>query len=628
MNIEPVSSKPALWSRQLTWSPRVTFWSLLGVYGMLAVALFWPSVPWSQDTLPAGVYGRGFGDPAQMTWFLEWIPYALRHGLNIFHTNYLDYPLGVDLANGTSVPLLGVLSAPVTLTLGPVAAFNILLRIAFATSAGSMFWVLRKWTRTSVAFVGGLLYGFGPYMIDQGQNHLNLVFIALPPIMIWCLYDLLFLRLHSPKRTGLVLGALAGAQALINPELLAMMAVVLLIGLVVLVVVSPRHRNEWLIPLVQAIPAVVLIFLAITGYLLWAMFFAPGHLVGSVYPSSDLQFFRSDVLEAIYPTDNQFIAPLSLAVIAYRFAGGNFTENAGYLSVPFVVLFGIFAVRWRRDRVVLFASVLALISFVLSLGSRLTFQNKPTHFPLPEALLVHLPLWGNIVPARFSFLVALFSVIAVAVGTEKFLVSASSHATSGAGTRLGNLGVVALMVTALVLLWPLVPLHTETLPWANDVPSTLNAIPSGSVVLNYPFPLDPWTEAMSWQAADEMNFRIIGGYVTEQNGKHFGESFPVLLKPKIVEETLIQAQLGTNKISGEQINFPPPSARSKVQPALCVFLHRYHVAAVVFWKGKSYRGVNPGRAHRLFSAALGPPTISNVNDTLLIWLTTRTSCTP
>ena len=115
-----------------------------------------------------------------MTWFLSWVPYALRHGLSFFHTGFLDYPLGVDLANNTSVPLLGLLAAPVTVLLGPIAAFNILLRLAFASSSASMFLVLRNWCRWPAAFVGGLAYGFGPYMVTQGQNHLNLVFADDP----------------------------------------------------------------------------------------------------------------------------------------------------------------------------------------------------------------------------------------------------------------------------------------------------------------------------------------------------------------------------------------------------------------------------------------------------------------
>lgn len=628
MHTEPVDAVPAQESLRRRDFGRWIVWICLAVYTLLAVGLFWPAPPWSTNTLPQSYFGHGFGDPAQMTWFLDWIPYAIRHGMDIFHTNYLDYPLGVDLANGTSVPLLGILAAPITLTLGPVAAFNILLRLAFASSAASMFLVLRNWSRTSVAFAGGLLYAFGPYMIDQGQNHLNLVFVPIPPVIVWCLYELLFVRRRSPVKLGILLGVLCGAQALINPELLVMLGVVVLIGLAGLASFSPRHLPDWFGPLVRALLPAVLIFAALTGYLLWAMFLAPEHLVGSVYPSLDLQYFRADLLEPVVPTDNLFIAPLALAVIAYHFAGGNFTENAGYLSISFVVLFAIFAVRWRKDRIVLYGAVLSLIAFVLSLGSRLTFQNQPSHFPLPEALLIHLPLWGSIVPARFSYLVALFSVITIAVGAERFFDYVKAHNEVQLRARLANLGVVALMLVSAVLLFPLVPAHTQKMAWASDIPATLKAIPVGSVVLTYPFTLDPWTETMSWQAADQMRFRIIGGYVTQQNGKHYGESFPVLLSPKIVEETLIKAQLGTNKISGEQVNFPKPNPNANVQKSLCTFLSRYGVGAVVFWKGGTYRGVNPSKIHHLFSAALGAPTFTNSNTTLLVWLTKKSHCVP
>jgi hypothetical protein len=627
MDTMPVGLKPA----RARWSPPATgpwlIWFLLGVYVLLAIGLFWPTVPWSTTTLPAASYGRGFGDPAQMTWFLEWVPYAMSHGMNIFHTNYLDYPLGVDLANGTSVPLLGVLASPITFTLGPVAAFNILLRVAFASSAGSMFLVLRNWSRTSIAFAGGLVFGFGPYMITQGQNHLNLVFVALLPVIVWCLYELLFEQRRRPIRMGLLLGALCGAQALINPELLAMLALVVFAGLVVLAVAAPHLVATRVAGLAQAALPAVIVFVLITGYLLWGMLLAPGHLVGSVYPSAALQSYRSDVLEPIIPTVNQFIAPLSFAVTAYRFVAGNFTENAGYLSLPFVLLFAYFSLRWRKDRILIFSAALALISFVLSLGSRLTLVSRPSHIPLPEALLVHLPLWSSIVPARFACLVALFAVIAVALGAEHFFSQLDGHRTSGLGVRIGDMSVVAAILCSAALLFPLLPMQTQSLPWAKDIPATLRAIPSGTVVLSYPLSLSPWTETMSWQAADEMRFRIIGGYVTQQQGKHFGESYPVLLDPKVLEETMIKAQLGSNVVSGEQLTFPKPDAHLDVQAALCTFLQRYHVGAVTFWKSP-YSGVNPKKIRRIFYAALGRPTLTNANATILIWLTKGTHCTP
>ena len=75
----------------------------LGAYVVLAVVAYWPVMPLDASKLPHPL-GAGAGDPAQMTWFLAWAPFALGHGLNPFFTNYIDFPLGVNLASNTSVP--------------------------------------------------------------------------------------------------------------------------------------------------------------------------------------------------------------------------------------------------------------------------------------------------------------------------------------------------------------------------------------------------------------------------------------------------------------------------------------------------------------------------------------------
>ena len=116
----------------------------VGAYVVLAVLAYWPTMPLDANNLPHPL-GAGAGDPAQMSWFLAWTPFALGHGLNPFFTNYIDFPRGVNLASNTSVPLLGLLAAPVTFALGPVASFNLLMRIALAGSATSMFLVSRRW---------------------------------------------------------------------------------------------------------------------------------------------------------------------------------------------------------------------------------------------------------------------------------------------------------------------------------------------------------------------------------------------------------------------------------------------------------------------------------------------------
>ncbi|HTW99138.1 MAG TPA: hypothetical protein VMD59_10190, partial [Acidimicrobiales bacterium] len=144
--------------------------SRLGVAGGLAgyaigsVVAFSSTDPLSTSALPGG----GRGDAVQMAWFLAWTPHALLHGLDPFATTLLDHPGVADLADNTSVPLLGLLAAPVTLTLGPVAALNVLLRLAMLASAGAMFLVLRRvCTSDLAAFAGGAIYGFGPYLASH-----------------------------------------------------------------------------------------------------------------------------------------------------------------------------------------------------------------------------------------------------------------------------------------------------------------------------------------------------------------------------------------------------------------------------------------------------------------------------
>ena len=206
----------------------------VGAYAVLAVLAYWPVMPFDASRLPHPA-GAGVGDPAQMSWFLAWTPFALGHGLNPFFTNYIDFPLGANLASNTSVPLLGLLAAPVTFALGPVASFNLLMRLALASSATSMFLVSRRWVSWwPAAFAAGLLYGFGSYMTFESSVHLDLAFMAIPPLLFWCFDELFVTRRRSAVKVGVLLGLLGAAQLLIDPEILAYCTVMAVIGLIFL----------------------------------------------------------------------------------------------------------------------------------------------------------------------------------------------------------------------------------------------------------------------------------------------------------------------------------------------------------------------------------------------------------
>ena len=57
---------------------------------------------------------------------LVWWPYAIAHHLNPFVTQLIFAPVGFNLTWSTSIPLLSLLALPLTSTMGPIAAFNLL----------------------------------------------------------------------------------------------------------------------------------------------------------------------------------------------------------------------------------------------------------------------------------------------------------------------------------------------------------------------------------------------------------------------------------------------------------------------------------------------------------------------
>lgn len=102
-------------------------WDLRVLLTYAVVALFanypmWPGDPSRIATCACG----GYEDLNQTAWFLAWTPFAIFHGHNPFVTNWINFPAGVDLAQNTGMQLLGLLTAPLTLTVSPVASENLL----------------------------------------------------------------------------------------------------------------------------------------------------------------------------------------------------------------------------------------------------------------------------------------------------------------------------------------------------------------------------------------------------------------------------------------------------------------------------------------------------------------------
>jgi hypothetical protein len=435
-------------------------------------------------------------------WFLRWTAFALTHSRNPLVTDRLNAPYGVNLMWNASMPLVGLVFAPLTLTAGAAFAYNAWITLSVAASGWCAYLLAKRWTTSQVAsIVGGLVYGFSPYVHAQAYGHSNLTAVFIPPLLFLLLVDALVDQRHPPWATGLGIGLLAAAQLLISEELLADEVVV---GAVALVVLAMSHREKVTDRAPRALRTFAVAaatFGALAAWPLLVQFLGPRHITGGTVQPPDV--YVSDAAGFILPTQIQRFAPHTLVKITERFTGNGAEWNA-YVGVPLlVVLVAWVAVGGRRSPLVRFLGVMALATGVLSLGPHLHVAGRVTGIPLPWSLAAKLPLLGHVLPGRLMLCVDLFAATLVAL-----FLDASLRMTDW--RRLA--GVLA---TALALA-PLLP--------ARSLPARPNVVPSffdnqvrrispGSVVLVAPFARAPWSvEAMLWQQDSDMRFRMPEGY--------------------------------------------------------------------------------------------------------------------
>jgi hypothetical protein len=556
----------------------------LGAYVVVALLAFWPVEPFSRTRL----LGCVCSDPVQEAWFLAWPAYAIRNLHNPLFSSLLEYPHGVNLALNTSMPLLGVLAAPIEWLRGPVAAFNAMMRLSFVASAASMCFVLHRLARWwPAAFLGGLLYGFSPYMIGQGLGHLFLTFVPLPPLILWCVHELCRRTEGPVVRLGLLLGALSVAQFLISIEVLVTTAV---IAAVVLVVVSLRHpvgaleRARLVAPGAGAAAA---LFVPLVAYPTWYFLRGPQHVVGPPHAASNLAPVRADLLGLVTPTLSQRIGPAHLMAIGTSFSAADRAENGVYLGIPLLLLCGYLIFRYRRDSLVVLGALVAGAGLVLSFGSPLVVDNHSTGIPLPFAVLTHLPLVQGLEALRFSLYEQLGAALVLAIGITKLAGRGPSpelaptsgldnarDEQSGASSAGRNPVLVAMAVGAVALV-PLVP-RLPYQSYATGLPtffttSTVSEVPAGSVMLTYPFDVDPMNLPMLWQAESGMRFAIFGGQASTPGPNGRATSAVAALAPGVVQDLFAGALAGTVVPAFSQATFVQIRA----------FCARYRVQTVV-----------------------------------------------
>lgn len=471
-------------------------------YLALSVLLWWGI--WSGS--PGSTSVCSCGDAARFLWFIEWPAYALTHGHSPLFSTWLNHPTGVNLLNDTSVLGIGIPLIPLTLLVGPVISFNVALLLAPACSAFAMYLLLRRLVgRPSVALVLGFGYGFSTFVLDpSASGQLNLAFIALPPLMVLLVDDVLRQHRWPPRRAGITFGILVAWQFFISPEILLLVAIVSVAALVPLTMALRSDDGVGTIrrAVVAAGAWAAGTSVLLLAYPMWFYFQGPAHLTGNIWgePAHIWQWgttFKSLVWQSGSPYGE---------AIQRLFGGiGPSLPSYSYLGPALVGVVLVGLVVFRRDRVLQFAAAVGVGAILLSLA--------PGSVWTPWSTLRHVPFLDNIAEYRFTVIALLGVLVAVArtvdAGLDRFTEMRPSLPAAGINALGGGL-CAALLVPNVITVAPIVPLATvpSSLPtWFRTVGAHL---PPGQVLLTYPAPFSGAQASQAWQAKNSMRWAQAG----------------------------------------------------------------------------------------------------------------------
>ena len=388
-------------------------------YIVLAIALTYPLLL----NLGTRVAGDGSDDPA-LAWNLWWVPYSIIHlGKSPIYTDYMFYPIGLNLAFYTLTYLNAFLSIPFQYAFNLVVATNVNLWLSFALSGFGAYLLVKYILRGArsagretelAAFVAGALYAFSSNkFLYASLGQYNIASSHWIPF-----YILFLLKLTDPSsspraprvflRYGFLLGLFLLFQAL-SEFIFASFLIIFTASYLVYWLARNRFRPPSFVLRLSALVVAALTFTIPMLPILAAMIqdmLTEGDFIQRGLGFADV--FSSDVLGFFVPSHlNPIFGNLQAQ---FHFLYTNFAY-LGFVALALAILAIIFVPRARSW------GIFGAIFILISLGPTLLVNGA--HYapsvPMPFNLLLEIPLIkGNRYPSRWSVMVTL--ALAVLVG--------------------------------------------------------------------------------------------------------------------------------------------------------------------------------------------------------------------
>jgi hypothetical protein len=365
------------------------------------------------------------GDNFQHAWFLWHFARAITRGDNPFYTRLIFYPNRVNLAWSTTDPLAGFIALPLSLAVGPAAAYNLSLILQLVLSAFfARLLCFRISKNEMAAFIGGIVFGFSPFLMAHALGHLSLV-TAFPVPLFVLVLDRIFIERNSSWKLGIFLGLTLLLAALAHYNYVVLCLLLALFWLPMeLISDFARERFRILEQVWKSLARAAATFAASFAPLLWMML-ADRSQVPPSRGLGHIEQFSADALGFLIPSWNHvllghFVKRMSPAIFVAGFEG---TVYVGILPLLLAAI-GFWVGRRQRLPWATRAAALGVVFYLFSLGPEIRALGHPLGLRGPAAFLYHLPFAQFLsAPARFHAIVALCLAILCTLGMKLLLES-------------------------------------------------------------------------------------------------------------------------------------------------------------------------------------------------------------
>ncbi len=492
------------------------------VYSLLALVVTFPLPLHLGEHIIANQPGQVDGYLG--IWNVWWTAHALTTGQNPFVTPLLFHPQGLDLFWQTLSLPQGILALPVTLTAGPLPAYNLLILLSFILGGYFAFlfiaYVLRdtvdRRSATLAALIGGAVYAFAPFHMQKVLDA-QLEVASIQWLPLWALATAALL-----ERPRWPLALLSGAALLMVGlgtwyyGLFALIATGLMAGLWALrpaAAPSATLRQPaapvglHIATLLWGLAPIVLWFAVMTPRLL-ALLHTGDTLLGDA--RSEQQAY-ADLLSFWLPNPNHPLWGRSVTTFYERLHPGEILWNVSLGMVGIALaLYGLtlnWRAHWRWLTLGIFAAAMAL-------GAEIFVFGRNTGLPGPYALIRDLPgVRSSHRPNHFVLISLLTTALFAAAGARPLLARAGRGAPLLVTALLA--GIIAIDGTA-----GAAPLFQRPMPRAY-----LSMPPPDGALLPIPLHLNFSNSEHLWYQTRH-HWPIIGGFIGREPPYPLGHYAP------------------------------------------------------------------------------------------------------